>query len=688
MKLRVPKGELTLPEDFSFEVEQNSAFFSDGGAASVAATIPATPADLAKLEQPTRIARNTRFANLFPAILQSGVFQKKGTLVVESASKDGITCAIALEDSDFYANHKEKNLKDIFAAQVLTTYSTPAAWATYLNNVYSQASTDSRFVVIPVAVDYDEEEKEYQVNNEPNVSNGSSPTIFPLISGARVVKQGGEEIGVPAGYGIAPFYRLYIFLEEIFTLCGYTVTSNCFRTNTLLNTLILLHNCSDVICKGRIDCSDLVPSKTVQEILEWLRCKFHAQIIVRPANNTVDIVLLEDIISGEFDLDLSGKVLGNLTYSFSRSSRVVITPDTSLEGAAPAAETLEELKKKYNALAEESSEMGITLDRPTGCYYENAAPLTSSYTPAKRLGTNYFSYNRYNSQEEEQLQPADLMPPMVRVGTFALLMPYIGERKHRNTCYNGSEKDEDQDIIIVDYAGLTASRTHTPSGDGTHYRRAGEDYGGRYLYGTTQKYDNQGNIRAGRYTLNAPEMFEKFFAGYNKMLRNNLVKVSGRFDLPVEDILSYGLYALKLLDGQQLLPVALRYEVGKKVRCLEASFYAVKDYADGEEDTPTIIPAPSFKWVLNTDEVSEAVNDVQGGYEETIVAVYDDEYATGEKSVFLPAPLAAGLTSMVFQRTINIGYWWESGSHNHSNMRFNTIETRTVNIWFESVAVS
>ena len=111
MKLRVPKGELTLPEDFSFEVEQNSAFFSDGGAASVAATIPATPADLAKLEQPTRIARKTRFANLFPAILQSGVFQKKGTLVVESASKDGITCAIALEDSDFYANHKEKNLK-------------------------------------------------------------------------------------------------------------------------------------------------------------------------------------------------------------------------------------------------------------------------------------------------------------------------------------------------------------------------------------------------------------------------------------------------------------------------------------------------------------------------------------------------------------------------------------------------
>ncbi|MBO6168497.1 MAG: hypothetical protein J6O51_00845 [Bacteroidales bacterium] len=705
MKLRVPNGDLNLPEGFSFEIEQNSAFFSDDGAASVAATIPATPADLAALERPTRIARNTRFANLFPAILSAGAFQKKGTLVVESASLDGITCAIALEDSDLYANHKETNLKELFATQVLTTYNTPAAWYAYLFNVYAGAIADPRFRLIPVSVNHSETGG-YQVNNEPEVSfAGTLPETFPLKHSPRIVTEGDESVSVPEGYGIAPFYLLYAFLEDMFTLCGYSIGTNCFRTKSALNTLLLLHNCSDVICNGRIDCSDLVPNKTVQDILEWLRAKFHAQIVVHPAESTVDIVLLEDILSGSFDLDLTGKVLGHPAYSFSRSSRIVITPDTSLEGAAPAAETIEELKDKYGVVNEDSTEMGITLDRPTGRYYEIEADLHSvSGNPALRLiGTNYFRYDRHNSQEEEQLQPADLMPPMVYAGDYAcILMPYIGERSHRNTGLKGSTngKDEDQEIIIVDYAGRTATQTsfstggssEAVSGSSSNHRRGSLSaiVSGRYFYGTTQKYDNNGDLRPGKYTLNAPEMYERFFAGYNKMLRNNLVKVEGQFDLPVGDILSYGMYTLKLLDGQKLLPVSLRYEVGRKVRCLSAAFYVLKDYVDGQEDAPTTVPAASYKWKYVDSEKDTAVAEVQEqNPEHTIAAVYDDEYSRGEKHFFIPAPTYAGMLSPILERTINIGYWWNANPHGPgADMRFDVIETRTINTNFISVAVS
>jgi len=694
MKLHVPKGDLNLPAGFSFEIEQNSAFFSDNGAASVAATIPATPTDLAKLDHPTRIARSTRFANLFPAVISSGSFQKKGTLVVESASKDGITCAIALEDSDFYANHKEKNLKELFATQILTTYNTPAAWYNYLFSVYSGEINDARFRLIPVAVNFDSERKQYQVNNEPLIAPGSYPETYPLKHSPRIETMGDESVSVPEGYGIAPYYLLYAFLEDMFRLCGYQIGTNCFRTKTALNTLLLLHNCADVICNGRIDCSDLVPNKSINDILEWLRCKFHAQIIVHPAENTVDIVLLEDIITGEFDADLSGKTLGHLVYSFSRSSRVVITPDTSLDGAAPAAETIEDLKKKYGVMAEDSSEMGLTLDRPTGKYYEVSANLcTSRGAPAERLlGTNYFSYNRRNSQDEEQYQPADLIPPMVYIGENALLMPFIGDRIHRNTATKGAigeyVKDEDQELIIVDYAGRTATAT---SSSGTGRRTSTASLiAGKYFYGTTQKYDNNGNLRPGKYTLNAPEMFQLFFAGYNKMLRNNLVKIEGRFDLPVKDILSYGMYSMKLLDGQLLLPVSLRYEVGGKVRCLAASFYAVKNYSDGQQDTPTTIPAPAYKWVYNESAVQSAVAEIQQqDQNHTIVAVYDDDYASGEKTFFLPAPSSAGLTSPALERTVNIGYWWNSDPHGPgSSMRFTTVETRTISTYFNSVAAS
>ena len=145
MKLIVDKGELNLPEDFSFEIEQNSAFFSDDGAASVAATIPATPEDLAKLDNPTRIARNTRFVNLFPAILSHGIFQKKGNLVVTSASKEGITCAMALEDSEFYSQWKDKNLKELFKDAKLWAAATRTVDDVYaaLNTIYKQPNLSS-----------------------------------------------------------------------------------------------------------------------------------------------------------------------------------------------------------------------------------------------------------------------------------------------------------------------------------------------------------------------------------------------------------------------------------------------------------------------------------------------------------------------------------------------------------------
>jgi hypothetical protein len=692
MKLTVPAGQLTLPEGFSFEIEQNSAFFSDDGAASVAATIPATPSDLAKLEHPTRIARSTRFANLFPATIAAGSFVKKGTLVVESASRDGITCAIALEDSDFYAKHKEENLKTLFGAQVLTTYSTPEAWYNYFWGVYCGTTADARFRLIPVAVKGDGE-TEYQINNEPLIGTGIAPDVFPLKHSPRMVTEGDSSVSVPEGYGIAPFYLLYAFLEDMFQLCGYSIGANCFRTKGTLNTLLLLHNCSDVICNGWVDCSDLVPNKTIQDILEWLRCKFHAQIIVHPADNTVDIVLLEDILTGAFDLDISGKAIGRLAYSFSRSSRIVITPDTSLEGAAPAAETLEDLKKKYGGVVEDSSEMGLTLDRPTGRYYEVPADLRENHIVVARLvGTNYFKYDRHNSQEEEQLQPADLMPPMVYAGDFSLLMPFVGERVHRNTCIKGSAKDEDQEIIIVDYAGRTATQTSNVSSDGSHWRRgsASAYAAGHYFYGTTQKYDNNGDLRIGRYTLNAPEMYTVFFAGYNKMLRNNLVKVEGRFDLKENEILSYGMYAAKLLDGQKLLPVSLRYEVGRKVRCQSAAFYAIKDYTDGQVDVPTVIPEPSFKWAYDDSAKDTAVDDVQEEYQEVeITAVYNDDYSTGAKSFFMPAPQSAGLVSAAVTRTIDIGYWSTYiDEHRVERRRFNVIESREIATYFRSVAAS
>jgi len=729
MKLITEKGEVHLPEGFSFEVEQNSAFFSENGAASLAATIPATPDDLDKLGNPTRIARNTRYVNLLPAIVSCGVFQKKGQLIVESASNDGISCAVALEDSDFYSQFKEKGVKEIFAAKVLHDFSTPEDWYNQIFLYYSETNYQGPhsnptllmdMAIIPVAVNYDPENDSYQVNNEPLESTGDG--MWPLAHSARLLPGGDSEINVPEGYGIAPFLKLRKFLSELFELCGYTVRNNAFETNPALRNLILLHQCSDVICNGWIDYSDLVPSVTVEDILSWLLDKFHAQIVVYPESKTVDIVLLEDILTAGYDADLSRKLIGKLAFTYEKTSRVLLQCDTSIDGAAPAAETLEDLKAKYGSVKELDANgwrtytgSGLVLRLATGRYYEihqsmntlrmpqgsqgtvttstsrRDAAAGSSSGSARRtnnvhnwvdVGSNYFDYDRKNSEETEEHSPEDLIPPMVFVN--GVLMPYIGERKHRNTAYNDSEKDEDQDIIIVEYAGISAvcDPIEAHNVNGTYYIQT-DIFGSHYKYGTTQKYDNAGVLRNNGHSLTAPEMYQRFWQRYNKILLNNRITLEGQFNLTIEELLQWQMYSLKLFSGQLLLPQCLTYTVGHVTRCEEAKFLLVKDFEDGTDDVPTTLPEPAYKWQENLTEV-EAVKDAyaeQSG--QTIYAAFNDAYSSGSKDLFLLAPTAAGQTSAIIRRTVDLFYYGGSPR----NPQTIVVGTEDVDVWYDSVPV-
>ena len=211
-----------------------------------------------------------------------------------------------------------------------------------------------------------------------------------------------------------------------------------------------------------------------------------------------------------------------------------------------------------------------------------------------------------------------------------------------------------------------------------------EYYAGHYFYGTTQKYDNTGTLRsAAAYNLNGPEIYERFFARYNKMLRNNLIKVEGQFDLTAAEILQYDLYRTKLFHGQPMLPVSLRYEIGGKVRCLSAAFYLCKDYEDGVDDTPTVIPAPSFHWVLDESAVDAFRASVQQSHPSlTIITKYTDD----DPQIFLPAPMAAGQTSAPIARTVAAGYN-QQAEHN-GRYTFITLETAQVNISFTAAALS
>lgn len=630
MKLTTDKGELTLPADFSFEIEQNSAFFSNDGAASVAATIPATPADLAKLGYPTRLARQNVFMNAFPALLQKGTFQKRGVLVVAGAGRDGVTCSIALEDSEFYSLHKDKNLRDVFSSKVITSFSSAQTCAEWLVRLYKGLESYDDFRLAPVAVNYDADTDSYQVNNEP-LQEGSG--LYDLVHGPRSVEEHGEQVSVPEGYGLAPFLTLSTFFSTMFEQLGYTVSANVFATNDALKDLILLHNCSDVACNGRIRYADLVPNKTVGDIVDWLKNKFHAQIAVHPETHTVDIVLMEDVLGGAPDLDLSRKIVGDVSLSYAEGTQVVLNPDTSLDGASPAADTLPDFMEKYGGYIDCNEEQfedvfpgAIAHRLSTGDFYEvkNSGKV--------RIGSGYFAFDRRVATKSTAFSPADKMPPMVYVN--GILMPFVGSRSHRNTVYKDSKIDDAQELIVAEFAGLSAS--------------------GHYKYATTQKYDDAGSVRTGGHELDCESLYFQFFEKFGRILLNNKVTVSARWNLTIGEIFSYSLYSLKLLHGQKLLPVAFKYEVGRSVRCLETQCLLVKNFADGQGVSPIAPPAQNLRWQFNNSEIEELDRQrPPEGYRYEREWASDDPYQVDVPEFHLRSPQYAGERSYIVLRQID-----------------------------------
>ena len=594
MKLITEHGQLPLPDDLEIAVEQHNPFFSDEGASSVPVTIPATQQALSVLGRPERVGSTSRLRRM-AATMSEGVFIKNGQLLLESASADeGITCSFLLAESEFYTQFKEKNLRDIFADKVRQEWQDIEALYIYLVKLYRDEATDD-FILCPVAVDYDSEAGSYRVNNAP-LAGGHLEYL------SRYIPDGEDSILVPDGYGIAPFLYLHRLIDLLFSLSGYTVGLNPFRTDTALKRIIVLHNVSDVICTGKIDYSDLVPDMTVSDFLEWLHDKFLAAVSIDPERKQADVYLLQDVLSNAVaDMDLSGKIDGHVTITFNDTSRVVLKADTSLEGAAPAAETMDDFFMTNEFVldavsgdidTENINKAVCARIRATGDYYTYSDISQEDKNGRRRLGSGYFNYDKKNSESSEEFSPKDPLPPMVYVN--GVLMPYIGTRVHRHTQVNGEKEDADGQKIIIAYDRGAFSQ---------------ED---NYRLATTQKYDAHGTEWT-EYSLTPDDLYLRFFSLYNGLLRGGKEELSGHLVLSPQELLSADIMRHKMFKGQHLLITGLAYSLrNRKIQFGETSFLILKNLSD--PDTRPAFQELKFYWKLNRSEVDDRFDYLQSHY--------------------------------------------------------------------------
>ena len=610
MKLTTENGQFDLPQDFSITMERSNPLLSGEGDSSIPATLPASSHNLEVLEHRERIDRARRYTNKVEAVLEVGPIQKHGQLVIDTVHRlDGINASFAIDNSDLYVQSKNKTLKEIFAEWkggigMNIPFASIDDACEYMVRIYQGTYTNTDFSVFPVAVSpYEEGEDDnketiYQYNNE---DGGGT-----LVSDERFVREGDINMLVPKGYGIAPFLKLQRLLLRLFQCLGYTVEYNCFDEAPFYSQIVIVHNCADCLCNptATLYYKDLVPSCTLSEFLEWLLAKFHVQPVVNSESKTVRIVKMDAILNnsvGGYDDDISGLLDGDWEVQLNPSKRIVLTPSIEIEGTEAAAETLDKLLEKYGSYADCNELQFQSLLGPTpafydclirrkstGMFYVLERSLSSGKMELHQLGTNYFVYDRKNSEDTESFNQADLMPLML-CGPKCETAPFIGERIHCHTSYEGKSDDSEQKIIAV--------QAHTLQNFA--YRTTG----------TTQMsipYNTGGLTYDFWFGMDNYSMYSTFWYYYNRLILNNPVHLTGRLKYGIAKFLNMDMSALKLCDGQRLLPVKASAQMGEKMGVTEAEFIRAEQYMDGVSDSlPTPMTESSLKWQLNSESDEE-----------------------------------------------------------------------------------
>ena len=603
MKLITSNGQMELPREFSFTIEQHSPVVAKEGTQSIPAILPSSSTNLAVLGQPTRLGNCTKVMRKIPATLQSGVYHKQGQLVVESSHKlEGITAAVMLNESDLYSRIKDVKLKEVFAKIVRDDFSGSAnpvdSWYNHLFSCMTKEVSDD-FTLFPVAVG-NTPETGYQMLNAPDCRAVGEP--WPLHYKARRITEGDETQNVPQGYGITPFIWMGRALQLLFAEWNYTVHQNPFITHSHFSKIVLINNVADTICTGKIRYSDLVPDCTVAEFLTFLENRFLMHAYIYPEGKRVDIVPLQEILTAPYDEDISSFIDGEIKHIFPQAQEVSVESDTTLQGAEPPMETIFEFNKKYKVLTELDEEgfrnrswkYSLIKRKATGEYYEVLRKPGDSSVKINRLGSNYFKY--YSSTlPAREYKAQDLIPPMVEIDLGLLgtqmakvMCPYIGAKIHSNTVYK-DETSSEQKIIIAMSGAEAQSDANIIS---------------KTYHGTTQKYNNLG-VQWSQYDITPSDIYKLCFSEWNNVLMNSARELECKADYPTKLLLSFRMDKLKLLRGQRVLPASLSYTIGERITHNISKFISVKALSPMIEKRDILFHPQEYMWeyVNNAAEV-------------------------------------------------------------------------------------
>lgn len=634
---RKDNGEVfDLPLDFSLEINNTSPIFNDIGSKSVPATFPRNDHNAIMLGYAHRTDIANKPTNEIAVIVSEGSYIREGMLYLNEASNTESTYSVTIAFNEGIMYNKMKSMKLPSLPNLPIDERTQQEMLDYVNILLVNDDLSSPLTIFPVWL---KEQGKYKAEILPGIEG--EYTVIPVLNEVdknttpKTLKirtsvkhaEGGQpiDVSVPIGYGITPFVRLWYVLELIFSHFGYTIRENPFKTEFQLRRLVILNNTIDTIVENSIKYAQLMPNVTIFELFTSLFVRFGAKIFVDGNTNTVDIVLLRDILASSPDTKLPIAALPDIQYT--EPKQLKLSAGKSLEKSNTEADTYEEFLARYNNTIGFTNDMfflhGVHYFEPHGIFYQS--PVGALSTPEETgfwgkyrfLSSFHFDWNKQTEGiETEEYHSVD--EGLTMYGDTGEILYYGIDYALRN-----SKVEIELKVSSVE----TENKLAFAFDMGEYYlpynnnNESGKTYEG-YKFGTILPYipspnpvpiyfqDKEGNTMKYAMTfIGKNGCFEHFHKQYDAVLRHSNYVVKTKVDIPKFQLTNLKYQQMYNLHSQPMLIDKLSYIVGdfnsKELTARTTRLYQPYDLEKEHGQAKPQRIKYQWRWVSEAEKVVE-----------------------------------------------------------------------------------
>lgn len=665
-----------LAENAKLEVERTNPFFNDYGENTTPLDIPASDHNRMILDYPDTFGRREKMVATDVTIEDGEYFTRCRQIVLSAQHHGNISSSFYINDGSFYSKIQNVKLKSLFQDEMIPGCSTVQQCIDFCKSLIGGGNEN--YDIFPVLLTDDsglDTGYNYKMMNAYGYEvtlatkqvwhwkpNGGFEIVDSPVCSDFCVRTGihsahdkktryfqGEKkrteyvneipISLDEGYYISPFIRANYVLKRVFSHFGYTLQDNFFTQTEPFNKMVLVNNVIDVMVNGHIRIEDLLPDVSVSDFLAVFRKKFLCEFVSDESTHTIRIVFLRDMMDSKPVADLTHCMTEEPTLSYKTASdykRVVLRSKSQVD--SDASDSYDDIK---DMLAKNPT---AYFDSSDGCFYKDG--YSGDYLVKTKIGECSMSYDIGDEDTDSQDVEIPECIPEFRLlqyvqasddGNITHSMGkylYVGNYVTLNSSMkvateDDTETDEESTTTPVMLAFPYTTLSSTPCGTITGYDVFAYSISG-------DKRLTADNFKMFDYSLiyyGDDGIFEKFYRGYDTLLRNSLQELKVKLLLSQSQKQNLASYAKVVIRGVAFFFNKLKFTLGGKNEPTESELVtmALTTPVTEAEKIISMMPAMSCKyaWV---------------GHEETVEVSESDYNNSGNdkdrtfKTIFPPLP--------------------------------------------------